>query len=44
VSGREIVEENGGKVVLADLVEGKSTTNTIERILQAYGGARNRHG
>ena len=31
VSGRDIVEENGGKVVLADLVDGKSTTNTIER-------------
>lgn len=44
VSGRDIVEENGGKVVLADLVDGKSTTNTIERILQAYGGARNTHG
>jgi rfaE bifunctional protein nucleotidyltransferase chain/domain len=44
VSGRDIVEENGGKVVLADLVDGKSTTNTIERILQVYGGARNTHG
>jgi rfaE bifunctional protein nucleotidyltransferase chain/domain len=44
VSGREIVEENGGKVVLADLVDGKSTTNTIERILKVYGGARNTDG
>jgi D-glycero-beta-D-manno-heptose 1-phosphate adenylyltransferase len=44
VSGRDIVEANGGKVVLADLVDGKSTTNTIERILQVYGGARNTHG
>ncbi len=44
VSGRDIVEANGGKVVLADLVDGKSTTNTIERILQVYGGARNSHG
>lgn len=34
VSGREIVEANGGKVVLADMVEGKSTTNTIDRILK----------
>ena len=33
VSGREIVETNGGKVVLADMVEGRSTTNTIGRIL-----------
>ena len=40
VSGREIVEANGGTVVLADLVEGNSTSNTIERILQAYGRAR----
>src|SRR5208337_3840064 len=43
VSGREVVESNGGRVVLADMVEGKSTTNTIERILQAYGGARKTH-
>lgn len=34
VSGRDIVEANGGKVVLADMVEGKSTTNTIDRILR----------
>jgi rfaE bifunctional protein nucleotidyltransferase chain/domain len=44
VSGRDIVEANGGKVVLAEMVDGQSTTNTIERILQAYGGARNTHG
>ncbi|HEY0257476.1 MAG TPA: adenylyltransferase/cytidyltransferase family protein [Candidatus Methylacidiphilales bacterium] len=37
VSGREVVEANGGKVVLADLVEGRSTTGTIERVLKAYG-------
>ena len=37
VSGREVVEANGGKVVLADMVEGRSTTNTIQRILQVYG-------
>jgi rfaE bifunctional protein nucleotidyltransferase chain/domain len=37
VSGREIVEANGGRVVLADLVEGRSTTNTIGRILEVYG-------
>lgn len=36
VSGREIVEANGGTVVLAEMVEGKSTTGTIERILQIY--------
>ena len=33
VSGREIVEANGGRVVLAELVAGRSTTNTIERVL-----------
>lgn len=32
VSGRDIVEANGGRVVLADLVEGRSTTGVIERI------------
>ena len=37
VSGREVVEANGGKVVLADMVEGRSTTNTIEKILKVYG-------
>jgi D-glycero-beta-D-manno-heptose 1-phosphate adenylyltransferase len=39
VSGREVVEANGGKVVLADMVDGKSTTSTIEKILKAYGPA-----
>ena len=37
VSGREVVEANGGRVVLADLVAGRSTTGTIERVLKAYG-------
>ena len=32
VVGREFVESNGGKVVLAPLVEGKSTTDTIEKM------------
>jgi rfaE bifunctional protein nucleotidyltransferase chain/domain len=32
VSGRDIVEAHGGRVVLADLVEGKSTTSTLEKI------------
>ncbi len=35
VSGREIVESHGGRVVLAEFLEGHSTTNTIERILRA---------
>jgi D-beta-D-heptose 7-phosphate kinase/D-beta-D-heptose 1-phosphate adenosyltransferase len=37
VSGRDVVEAHGGKVVLADMVEGQSTTGTIERIVAAYG-------
>ena len=32
VSGREIVEKNGGRVVLAPLIKERSTTNIIERI------------
>ena len=32
VSGREVVEANGGEVVLATLVPGRSTTSIIERI------------
>jgi D-glycero-beta-D-manno-heptose 1-phosphate adenylyltransferase len=32
VSGREAVEAAGGRVVLADMVEGRSTTSTIARI------------
>ncbi len=38
VSGREVVEATGGKVVLAKMVEGRSTTGTIEKILKVYGG------
>jgi len=37
VSGREAVEAAGGKVVLAKLVEGRSTTETIKRILNVCG-------
>jgi len=36
VSGREVVEAAGGRVVLADMVEGRSTTGTIEKVLQVY--------
>ena len=32
VSGRDIVEANGGRVVLAEMVEGRSTTATIQRM------------
>lgn len=40
VSGREVVEAAGGRVVLADLVDGRSTTGTIERVLAAHGGGK----
>lgn len=34
VSGRDVVEAHGGRVVLADMVEGRSTSNVIDRILK----------
>jgi D-glycero-beta-D-manno-heptose 1-phosphate adenylyltransferase len=37
VSGREVVEARGGRVVLAPMVEGLSTTAIVERVLRAYG-------
>ena len=37
VSGREAVEGAGGQVVLAKMVEGRSTTGTIEKVLEVYG-------
>ena len=37
VVGREAVEAGGGRVELVQFVDGKSTTNIIERILQSYG-------
>ncbi|MDR1303715.1 MAG: D-glycero-beta-D-manno-heptose 1-phosphate adenylyltransferase [Verrucomicrobiales bacterium] len=40
VSGRDVVEANGGHVVLADMVEGRSTTGTIEKVLKVYGGEK----
>ncbi|MDX2081788.1 MAG: D-glycero-beta-D-manno-heptose 1-phosphate adenylyltransferase [Terrimicrobiaceae bacterium] len=36
VSGSDIVEAHGGRVVLAEMVEGRSTTGTIEKVLAAY--------
>lgn len=36
VSGREAVEAHGGKVVLADMVPGLSTSNIIGKILDVY--------
>lgn len=36
VVGKEIVEANGGRVELIPFVDGKSTTNIIEKILERY--------
>lgn len=36
VSGRDVVEANGGRVVLADLVEGRSTSSLIQNIVSVY--------
>ncbi len=38
VSGREAVERNGGRVVLAPLTPGRSTSNIIERIRETQAG------
>ena len=38
VSGRETVEAAGGRVALAPLVEGRSTSNLISKIVDVYGG------
>ena len=40
VVGRDTVEADGGKVILAPLVEGLSTTGIVERVLDAYSGGK----
>jgi D-beta-D-heptose 7-phosphate kinase/D-beta-D-heptose 1-phosphate adenosyltransferase len=40
VSGRDAVERNGGRVVLAQLVKGKSTTGMIASVLEREGVRR----
>ena len=42
VSGRDVVEKAGGRVVLAPLVEGRSTSGMIERVLKACGTSSSR--
>jgi bifunctional ADP-heptose synthase (sugar kinase/adenylyltransferase) len=32
-----VVEANGGKVILAKMVEGRSTTNIVKKVVEAYG-------
>ena len=39
VVGKDIVESYGGRVELVDFVDGKSTTNIIEKVLKIYGAA-----
>jgi D-beta-D-heptose 7-phosphate kinase/D-beta-D-heptose 1-phosphate adenosyltransferase len=41
VSGRDVVEKSGGKVVLAKLVHGRSTSNVIRKIMNAYERGKN---
>jgi D-beta-D-heptose 7-phosphate kinase/D-beta-D-heptose 1-phosphate adenosyltransferase len=41
VVGRDFVESYGGKVELITFVDGKSTTNIIERVLELYSSERN---
>jgi D-beta-D-heptose 7-phosphate kinase/D-beta-D-heptose 1-phosphate adenosyltransferase len=36
VVGWDIVERNGGKIALAPLIDGRSTSSVIDKILQAY--------
>jgi D-beta-D-heptose 7-phosphate kinase/D-beta-D-heptose 1-phosphate adenosyltransferase len=40
VVGWDLVESYGGCVALAPLIDGKSTSNVIERVLEAYGKPR----
>jgi D-beta-D-heptose 7-phosphate kinase/D-beta-D-heptose 1-phosphate adenosyltransferase len=37
VVGWDLVESYGGRVALAPLIDGRSTSNVIKRILDAYG-------
>lgn len=37
VVGWDVVEQTGGRVALAPLIDGRSTSNVIRRILEAYG-------
>jgi bifunctional ADP-heptose synthase (sugar kinase/adenylyltransferase) len=40
VSGRDVVEANGGEVVLADFVDGRSTTDVISKVVEVYGPSK----
>jgi len=38
IAGAEAIKKWGGRVVIAPLTEGRSTTNVVEKILQLYQG------
>lgn len=40
IAGAKAVLANGGEVLTVPLLEGRSTTGTIERIIEAYGNKR----
>lgn len=44
VVGQEFVESYGGKVVLAPIVEGKSSTSIIENIKALFGKGKSAEG
>jgi rfaE bifunctional protein nucleotidyltransferase chain/domain len=37
VAGRDVVEARGGRIALAPMVEGRSTTNVIQKVVDVYG-------
>jgi D-beta-D-heptose 7-phosphate kinase/D-beta-D-heptose 1-phosphate adenosyltransferase len=44
VVGTDIVEARGGRVVLADMVEGQSTTNVIDRVIAGHSRTADERG
>jgi D-beta-D-heptose 7-phosphate kinase/D-beta-D-heptose 1-phosphate adenosyltransferase len=44
VVGKDLVESYGGRVELIQFVEGKSTTNIVEKIIQRYGDDGSQRG
>ena len=43
IVGRTEVEGWGGKVIALPLIEGKSTTGIVERVLERYGNPRKKN-
>jgi len=44
IVGAKLVEGWGGRVVIAPLVEGSSTTNIIAKVCEVYGGCSHKEG